>query len=91
MVNSYVELNIDSKIAGKDFTKNAENDYWQLCESKFQSFLNCLDDKSESIDKNSKSVFYSFAKQLYDEYCPKDTARQMESWANNRFRKKGEK
>lgn len=81
----------DLKMIGDDIAKNAENDYWQLCESRFQSFLdNCLESDGEKIEK-SKSVFYSFAYQLYDEYCPKDTARQMEAWANNRFRKKGEK
>lgn len=82
----------DLKMIGDDIAKNVENDYWQLCESKFQSFLkDCFDDNDGEKIEKTKSVFYSFAYQLYDEYCTRDTARQMEAWANNRFRKKGEK
>lgn len=59
--------------------------YWQLCESQFQQLLNaCLEDLSGKKAKDMRKLFSGFVYQIYDQACPKDTARQMEAWAENR-------
>jgi CRISPR system Cascade subunit CasA len=59
--------------------------YWQLCESRFQQLVNaCAEEPSGKRAKDMRKLFSSFVYQIYDRTCPKDTARQMEAWAENK-------
>lgn len=82
------------KTDGTSIAAQATGIYWQLCESQFQKLVNvCAEDSSGEKAKDMQKLFSGFVYQIYDRTCPKDTARQMEAWAENRpfSRKKEEK
>ena len=86
----YKDLKAESD--GKNIASNAANVFWQLCESLFQTVIEIC--SAENSEENLKTVYkkiWAFVLQLYDENCPKDSARQMESWAKNRPREKTKK
>ena len=70
---------------------NATSDYWQLCEGQFQKVIDACSDSSGARLKSMHKIFNGFVYQLYDQYCPKDTARQLEAWAENKPRIKKDK
>ena len=72
------------KADGKDQAKQAANLFWQLCERKFQTLVYACADDSGEESKKLRRVFAGFADTAYNTYCPKDTARQIDSWAANR-------
>lgn len=78
------------KTDGKSIAAQATNTYWQLCETKFQQLVTaCAEDLSGDKARAMHKVFNSFVMQIYDEACPKDSARQLEAWAENKpFMKK---
>ena len=80
------------KADATDIAAQATGIYWQLCESLFQQLLNaCSEDSSGEKAKGMRKLFSGFMYQIYEQTCPKDTARQMEAWAENRpFNKKEE-
>ena len=67
-----------------------KQEFWQLCEGEFQNVIDiCSGDNAEENLKPVLKKIRSFVSQIYDETCPKDTARQMEAWAKNKpFMKK---
>lgn len=72
------------KADGKEQAKQAANLFWQLCERKFQTLVNACADDSGEESKKLRRVFAGFVDTAYNTYCPKDTARQLDSWAANR-------
>ena len=71
------------KSEGKGQAARAANLFWQLCERKFQEFVNACDDDSGEDVKKLRHVFAEFTNKAYNTYCPKDTARQLDAWAAN--------
>lgn len=65
-------------------SKEAEALFWQLCERKFQTLVYACADDSGEESKKLRRVFAGFVDTAYNTYCPKDTARQIDSWAANR-------
>jgi CRISPR system Cascade subunit CasA len=66
---------------GKNQAAQASNLFWQHAEHHFQALLDaCGNSTSESI----RPIFVKAALKAYDEYCPKETARQLDAWAANR-------
>ncbi len=81
--NYYKDLMVDKS----GIPENATFDYWQLCESQFQNVVNsCGEDSSGDEVRALYPIFNKFVYQLYNNYCPRDTARQLESWAKNKPR-----
>lgn len=77
----YNNLKSDSK----NIAANSTNIFWQLCESQFQQLVNaCMMDSSGNKARQMEPVFISYILQIYDQSCPKETARQLEAWAENR-------
>lgn len=78
------------KVERKEFAAKSTNIFWQLCEGEFQNVIDiCSGDNAEENLKPVLKKIRSFVSQIYDETCPKDTARQMEAWAKNKpFMKK---
>lgn len=72
------------KADGKEQAKQASTLFWQLCERKFQQLVNACADDSGEESKKLRRVFAGFVDTAYNTYCPKDTARQIDSWAANR-------
>ena len=84
----------DLKVDGKDFAAKASNQYWQECEGVFQRIVDTCsientDQYNQEMDKINAQI-WQFVKQIYNQYCPNQSARQLEAWAKN-FPKKFEK
>lgn len=73
-------------VDGGDLAAQATQLFWQLCERDFQALIDCCDQGSESAKARHRlrHHFASYAQQAYDRYCPKDTARQLDTWARCR-------
>lgn len=72
--NYYKQL----KTEGSKHAQIAANLFWELCEKHAQELF-----QSET-PKHLRKKFYALAISLYDRQCPKGTARQIDSWANNK-------
>lgn len=72
------------KAEGKEQAEHASSLFWQLCERKFQELINACEDRSGGDVKKLRPVFAKFVDKAYNFYCPKDTARQLDAWAENR-------
>ena len=72
------------KADGKKYAALASNLFWQLCERKSQELVDICNKFSEKRLKSLRLVFAGFVEKVYNTYCPKDTARQIDSWAKNR-------
>jgi len=70
------------KAEGKGQAAQASNLFWQLCERKFQELVNVCDGADKEV-KKLRSVFAEFVNKAYNAYCPKETARQLDAWAEN--------
>ncbi len=72
----------DQRIADSKQASQAINLFWQLCEQRFQDLLNaCI--KPDLLE----SVHFSLSgtsEKIYNMFCPRETSRQIESWAKNR-------
>jgi len=64
----------------------AKHHYWQLCERDFQNLLDHCGQGAEfrAARYRLRQRFASYVHQAYDRYCPQDTARQLDAWAQCR-------
>lgn len=67
------------KADGKNQAAAASNLFWQLCERKYQVLV--FECKSEEKTKRLRKEFARFASTAYNNYCPNNTARQLDAWA----------
>jgi CRISPR system Cascade subunit CasA len=72
----------NQKMETKDQAALAGNLFWQLCERRFQKLVTICNDAERAI--SMRPIFARIVHKAYDTYCPKDTARQIDSWAKNR-------
>jgi CRISPR system Cascade subunit CasA len=72
----------DQKMEGKAVAGQASNLFWQLCERRFQEMVLACDTPNGA--RLLRPAFAAIVNKVYDTYCPKDTARQIEYWAKNR-------
>jgi len=73
-------------VDGAELAAQGTQMFWQLCERDFQHLLDsCEQDKvSQESRKKLRRRFAAYVNQAYDQYCPKDTARQLDAWAKCR-------
>lgn len=64
----------------------ATNTFWQLCEREFQVLITACGNNEPGASKALRPVFARIAESVYSGRCPKDTARQLDAWADNRPR-----
>lgn len=79
---------------GKDVNKThagrmargAKGLFWQLCERDFQSLVaHCGSTESDAQQRlKLRRRFSGYVNQAYDQYCPRETARQLDAWAKCR-------
>jgi CRISPR system Cascade subunit CasA len=81
-VAAYFKEQGTSDSVAEDKAKKAQSLFWQLCERRFQELVNACGDYDKAHPM--RRIFADFAHKAYDAYCPKDTARQLDSWAKNR-------
>lgn len=70
------------KAEGKNQAAMASNLFWQLSERKFQDLVNACG-QGEEQTKTLRKDFAQFSSTAYNNYCPNDTARQLNAWAEN--------
>lgn len=60
--------------------------FWQLCERDFQQLVDACDQDERGTEQRLKLrlSFASYVYQAYDQFCPKETARQLDAWAKCR-------
>lgn len=78
-VRNYNKLQMSE---GKNQAAQATNLFWQLCERRFQNLVNNADKPDARYQLRQQ--FASFVRKAYDSYCPQDTARQLDAWAQSR-------
>lgn len=64
---------------GESFAKQASNLFWQLCERQSQALIEGCD----KLDTRQilRRQFARYTTQVFDQFCPHQTARQMDAWA----------
>ncbi|WP_024335655.1 type I-E CRISPR-associated protein Cse1/CasA [Desulfotignum balticum] len=71
---------------GQGFAAQSTNLFWQLIENHFQKLIDSCGDDPEFADERYRlrQQFSKHIYRIYDHFCPRDTARQMETWAKCR-------
>lgn len=81
----------DLKMKGKDIAEKSLNLFWQLCEKEFQHIVAvCLESDTDLYKEKMLKIdvcIQQFVEQVYNQYCPNQSARQLETWAKNFPRK----
>ena len=78
----YKEQNVD----GSKLAAQATQLYWQLCERNFQQLVDSCDQHEHAAHERQRlrHKFASYIQQAYDQFCPRETARQLDAWAKCR-------
>lgn len=77
----------DQKLDGAKYAALASNLFWQYCEKDFHDLIAACSDDGENPEKRRLELRQNFAcyvLQIYDLFCPMETARQLEAWAKNK-------
>ncbi|GKR03333.1 MULTISPECIES: type I-E CRISPR-associated protein Cse1/CasA [Aeromonas] len=64
---------------GESFAKQASNLFWQLCERQSQALIEGCD--KPDTRQILRRQFARYTTQVFDQFCPHQTARQMDAWA----------
>lgn len=85
VIGFYKEQSVDAKNGGK-LAAQATHLFWQLCERNFQSLVDSCDpDEQGRLQRQRlRKRFAGYVQQAYDQFCPKETARQLDAWAKCR-------
>ena len=64
----------------------SSNLFWQLAERHFQPLVDACDPGPDAaeIRNGLRKTFSALINRSYDDACPRDTARQLEAWAQYR-------
>jgi CRISPR system Cascade subunit CasA len=71
------------KTDGKVYAEKACELFWQLCERKAQNLLDACGDEDGKEAETLRSYFLGRVRYVYENYCPRDTARQLQAWAEH--------
>lgn len=71
---------------GKNQAARATNQFWQLCERDFQTLVfNCQPGEEEAQQRiQLRRRFAAYVHSAYDQACAKETAKQIDAWAQHR-------
>jgi CRISPR system Cascade subunit CasA len=72
------------KMDGTPIAAKACSIYWQKCERRFQDLVDACSDESGNTARSMRPVFAGIASYVYDTFCPRETARQIDAWALNK-------
>jgi CRISPR system Cascade subunit CasA len=82
----YKELTNQTSSAKAELAKakvgKAEHAFWELIEPHFQALVDSADNLTDMAALRRKIA--SIATTVYDQSCPSDSARQIESWAKHK-------
>ena len=77
-------------VDGKKMAEEATSLFWQLCEREVQHLVYACNatDETDASDVTPRIElrrrFAAYLQQTYDQFCPRETARQMDAWAQCR-------
>ena len=73
-------------VDGKALAAEATQIFWQLCERDFQQLIHHCEQGEihQQARAQLRRRFASYVQQAYGQFCPKDTARQLDAWAKYR-------
>lgn len=73
-------------VDGANLAAQATNMFWQLCERDFQQLIDSCDqgEVNRDVRLQLRRRFAAYLSQAYDQFCPNDTARQLDAWARCR-------
>lgn len=76
----------EQKVDGGKLAAQSTHLFWQLCERDFQELVaNCDANDSERLQRHRlRKGFANYVHQAYDQFCAKETARQLDAWAKCR-------
>lgn len=76
----------EQKVDGVKLADQATQLFWQLCERDFQALVDNCDQTEETARQRHKlrQRFAGYVQQAYDQFCPRETARQLDAWAKCR-------
>lgn len=82
IVAYYRELKVDGSMAAAQSTRV----FWQLCEHDFQSLVDACDTTEEGVRQRQqlRRRFAGYVRNVFDQFCPRETARQLDAWAGYR-------
>ncbi len=82
-VSAYLK---EQKVDNDKIAAHATHLFWQLAERQFQNLVDhCgADEDSRQQRQHLRQTFATCLLQAYDQYCPKDTSRQLDAWAKCR-------
>jgi len=76
----------EQKVNEPRLAARATHLFWQLCERDFQQLVDCCE-QNESAKIQRHNLRIRFAVNIlgaYDQFCPRETARQIDAWAKFR-------
>lgn len=73
-------------VDGVKLAPQATHLFWQLCEREFQRLVDHCDQTDEAAitRQTLRKCFAGYVHQVYDKFCPRETARQLDAWAKCR-------
>lgn len=76
----------EQKVDGSKLAAQSSALFWQLCERDFQQLVRaCAPDEQGTEPRHKLRLsFASYVHQAYDQFCPKETTRQLDAWAKCR-------
>lgn len=67
---------------GEKCAAQASNLFWQLCERDSQTLIDHCDQIEKRYELRHR--FFRYAMQAFDQFCPNQTARQLDAWAKSK-------
>ena len=76
----------EQKVDGSKLAAQASHLFWQLSERNFQELVDsCNPDEQGLLQRlRLRKIFAGYVQQAYDQFCPKESARQLDAWAKCR-------
>lgn len=71
---------------GENAAAHASNVFWQLCERNAQQLADSCDpgDAFQAARDQLRRLFAGYVEHAYAQFCPSDTARQLDAWAKTK-------
>jgi len=76
----------EQKVDGAKLAAQSTQLFWQFCERDFQSLVDNCDQTEDAAGQRQhlRRRFAGYVQQSYDQFCPRETARQLDAWAKCR-------
>ena len=76
----------EQMVDGSKLAAQATQLFWQLCERDFQSLVDACDGSDQAVLQRQqlRRRFAGYVQQAFDQFCPRETARQLDAWAKCR-------